>query len=93
MQLCISRGRRFNTTPGDDGAVKYRYVFNGLTVVTSKTGAIVTAYWASDDPKQIEERRTWFASVVQKRKAAKQQHGSRSKAKTFERDDMLDMGT
>ena len=75
IELCKSWGMRTNVFKGDPcNSWVHKFMLHGLHVIASPYGTIITAYWTSDDPVQIQENRKWFADVIAKRSAQKQEH-------------------
>ena len=75
IELCKSRGMRTNVPKGDrHNSWVYKFMLHGLHVISSPSGTIITAYWTSDDPVQIQENRKWFADIIAKRSVKKQEH-------------------
>ena len=75
IELCKSRGMRTNARKGDrHNSWVYKFMLHGLHVIASQEGTIITAYWSSDDPVQIQENRKWFADIIAKRSVKKQEH-------------------
>ena len=77
IDLCKSWGVRTNVSKGEGGPCKswvHKFILHGLIVIASPSGTVITAYWTSENPVSIQENRKWFAGVIAKRSAEKQEH-------------------